>query len=188
MYYTVVVNQYNIYVAEGSERKYSVSRIVRHPNYNDVTLEHDIALMKVSSPIVLDEWAQTIRIPDVSEAPAEGDLATVTGWGVTRENGTSLPLYLHYVSVPIVTREKCNENYAEDGLPIYKGMLCAGQTVGGKDSCNGDSGGPLVCPSNLGNYLCGIVSWGVGCARPGKPGVYTEVAYYSQWIQTTIVT
>lgn len=40
----------------------------------------------------------------------------------------------------------------------------------------GDSGGPLICPVASGKYtLCGIISWGIGCARPEYYGVYTEV-------------
>lgn len=53
--------------------------------------------------------------------------------------------------------------------------------TGGRDSCLGDSGGPLFDPVN--RTLHGIVSWGYGCALPGLPGVYTEVATYGDWIR-----
>ena len=62
-------------------------------------------------------------------------------------------------------------------------MICAGLEEGGKDSCQGDSGGPLVS----GNVLAGIVSWGYGCAVAGYPGVYTEVAHFSNWINQNTV-
>ncbi|XP_022699689.1 trypsin-1-like [Varroa jacobsoni] len=71
---------------------------------------------------------------------------------------------------------------AADG-PIQGTMLCAGYPEGRRDSCQGDSGGPAVSKMNgsLSNIV-GVVSWGTGCARKGKPGVYTEVAYFIDWI------
>jgi secreted trypsin-like serine protease len=70
---------------------------------------------------------------------------------------------------------------------IYKEtMICAAVPTGGKDACFGDSGGPLF--SNVTGELTqvGIVSFGIGCARADKPGVYSRVSAAYDWIQDSI--
>lgn len=85
------------------------------------------------------------------------------------------------VSVPI--NERCKHQQDEDGQEI-----CAGDRNGGRDACQGDSGGPLFCKS-VSNaeewYLAGVVSHGEGCARADEPGVYTRIALYLAWIEST---
>ena len=62
-------------------------------------------------------------------------------------------------------------------------MFCAGDLLGKKDACKGDSGGPAVAQIHGRATLFGITSWGYGCGRRNKPGVYTKVREYVKWIQ-----
>ena len=75
----------------------------------------------------------------------------------------------------------CNAKEAYDDK-VKPGMMCAGRTEGGVDACQGDSGGPLVWRAPDGPLLVGVVSWGEGCARKLKYGVYTRVSAYNDWI------
>ena len=162
----------------------NVLRIVRHPKWDSTTNDNDLALLRTDSP--LD--ASTV-IPLID--PAEEDALTaptqegiVSGWGAIAESGTPSRNLL-YVDLPFVTRDSCNLPESYNGA-ITENMLCAGGEA--KDSCQGDSGGPLVVPfgpNGIGKppKLVGIVSFGEGCAREKKYGVYTRVRNYVDWIR-----
>lgn len=142
-----------------------------HENYGN--LDFDVAVLKLDSALPLTAGKiETIEL--ASNDPKEGEQCFVTGWGALKEGGGS-PKQLQGVKVPVVDRTKCNDAY---GSGITKRMICAGIDAGGKDSCQGDSGGPLT----INGKLAGIVSWGYGCARPGYPGVYANVAELASWI------
>ena len=121
---------------------------------------------------MLAHGLSVIRYPNQNECVPIGAVGQATGWGVTRSGDRTL----HYISVPIVSDEKCNSTYSGG---IYAGMLCAGSR--GKDACLGDAGGPFV----INKSVVGIISWGEGCAL--LPGVYTRVSYYSNWIATAML-
>ena len=91
---------------------------------------------------------------------------------------------LQKVQVPFVPTEQCQSNYASSGYEITDGMICAGEK--GKDSCQGDSGGPMISEGPEGKVLVGVVSWGIGCAREGYPGVYARVSNFADWIEETM--
>jgi secreted trypsin-like serine protease len=100
-------------------------------------------------------------------------METIVGWGVTEEGG-SQPDHLQEAQVPITTDSYCAGAYS-DFDP--KTMVCAGFPEGGVDTCQGDSGGPMFGRTSTGALrVVGTTSFGEGCARPGKPGVYGRVA------------
>lgn len=145
-----------------------------NPTFNLATTQRDFALIRL--PAAID--AQAIGLPTTADAAlwAPGTVATVTGWGALTESG-QFDSKLRQVEVPIVSAETCGSTvyYGSEFDPAS--MLCAGYPEGGRDSCSGDSGGPLVVPAGQDSWLqAGITSWGDGCARPNKPGVYSAVA------------
>jgi secreted trypsin-like serine protease len=108
----------------------------------------------------------------------------ITGWGATSEGGQSSRVLLK-ASVPYAPNDACNAPAVYNGA-IRQGMMCAGRPDGGVDSCQGDSGGPLVWRSPDGPVLVGVVSWGEGCARKLRYGVYARVADYRGWIESVV--
>ena len=89
--------------------------------------------------------------------------------------------FLQEVEVEILNSTACNTT-AYNGT-LDDSMICAGTMGGGFDACQGDSGGPLICEDAGVPKLEGIVSWGEGCAQPGKPGVYGAVNSVVDWIK-----
>jgi len=150
------------------------AQLTANPQYDDYTIDFDVAVARVSVPFAYGTGVQPIALS--STEPAAGALSVVSGWG-TLTPGGSLPSQLQAVEVDITSRAACNSAYAQYG-GITINMICAGVTGGGKDACQGDSGGPLV----VGNQLVGIVSWGLSCALADYPGVYSNVAPLKSWV------
>ncbi|CAI6341141.1 unnamed protein product [Periconia digitata] len=142
-----------------------------HPNYNANTYENDIAVIKLSTPIPESDTIKYAKLAASGSDPAAGTTLTVAGWGSTRSGG-SATTELRKVDVPVVARATCDSNYQPEGLSVTSDMFCAAPSGGGKDSCQGDSGGPIFDSSKT---LVGTVSWGIGCAQAGYPGVYARV-------------
>uniref|UniRef100_A0A8D0G928 Hepsin n=1 Tax=Sphenodon punctatus TaxID=8508 RepID=A0A8D0G928_SPHPU len=173
-----------------------VMSIVYHDGYfpfldpNSEENSNDIALMHLATPLVFNEYVQPVCLPALGQPLVDGKLCTVTGWGNTQYYGQQAEV-LQEASVPIISTSVCNspEYY---GNQIKPKMFCAGFATGGTDACQGDSGGPFVCEDSISRAqrwrLCGIVSWGTGCALANKPGVYTKVNDFQEWIYRAMKT
>jgi secreted trypsin-like serine protease len=157
-------------VTQSDGEKRTASRVIVHPNYL-ATMGYDISLIQLSQSSTMAP-TQVAGAGERSTWTA-GTLETIVGWGATEEGG-DLPDNLQEARVPITTDQYCSGAYS-DFDPAT--MVCAGFPEGGVDTCQGDSGGPMFGRNSAGALrVVGATSWGEGCARPGKPGVYARVA------------
>jgi secreted trypsin-like serine protease len=169
----------------GGGVRVNVSRVIVRSDYKPGNQDNDLALIELLSPLPL---GQNIAALPLLSAAAEdtalkkGAPLVVTGWGATVQGGSTVR-DLRYVEIPFVERTECNRPLAYDGA-VTDNMICAGAMAGGMDSCQGDSGGPLVSKSGAKSVLAGVVSWGEGCAKPNKVGVYTRVPKFEAWISS----
>jgi secreted trypsin-like serine protease len=170
-------------------KRVAVTGIQVHENYDDWTLDHDIALIELAAPVDVAPVALDFDAADIKNA-------TVIGWGLNEDG--EYPRYLLESSIDVVPNAECNTGIkviyskavkqavvdigSQYGIaataaetvgdelaksiadPLTERMLCAGVKAGGRDSCYGDSGGPLVGMVGGKATQLGIVSWGEGPA------------------------
>ncbi len=138
---------------------------------------HDVALLELERPATV----RPVKIGAPSDRPrwAPGRMLTIAGFGVTAESGDA-PAVMQEAEVPRVSDTQCAQAYS-DATPVLgnafdsESALCAGFAEGEVDTCEGDSGGPLLTRFYDGLRLVGATSYGEGCAREGKPGVYARL-------------
>ena len=163
-------------------RRVGTVELRRAPGWSRATFQNDVVLLRLRDPV----WApgQVLTAPG---APlAAGTDAITIGWGATSAGG-AYPTRLREVHVPVISDPACEQAYPDSPRFDRRSMVCARDTTdGGVDSCNGDSGGPLLVDAGSGPVQVGIVSWGIGCADPRYPGVYTRLATYRGWIDAQI--
>lgn len=156
-----------------------------HPAYRRATLSHDLAVLKLDS---VPQGVSSVEIANgsLTQYASIGDWLSVAGLGRTSEGGSS-PSRLQEVDVPLVSDMTCRQaggNYTTVGEVSF----CAGIPQGGIDSCQGDSGGPIVINRSGVITQLGVVSWGIGCARPGMYGVYSDIAAMRNFVDGVIGT
>ncbi|XP_064609786.1 transmembrane protease serine 9-like [Liolophura sinensis] len=178
-----VLGEFHLKETTGREIHRKIDMIVRHPDFvNGLNYPNDIALMRLDRPV--DVTGSSVRqacTPSIDMEFNPTDDCFIMGWGETREYTEQT--ILQELEVQVRTRTECRMRWGR--RRILNSHICVGNGENG--ACNGDSGGPLVCQRGGYYYLVGITSWGVsGCQTSGYPSVYSNVAYFSEWISDKI--
>ncbi|NXP56631.1 ACRO protein, partial [Heliornis fulica] len=160
-----------------------IRQVIFHEQYNNFTQKNDIALLQLDQPVECNNYVQLACMPDTWLRMSQLGTCYISSWGATMARSGGPTDVLQEAQVNLIDLHLCNSSRWYRGA-IHSHNLCAGYPQGGIDTCQGDSGGPLVCKDKQADYywLVGVTSWGSGCARAKKPGVYTSTKDFYEWI------
>ncbi|MBZ3869373.1 Serine protease 55 [Sciurus carolinensis] len=158
-----------------------VSSIVYHRAFKRESMDNDIALLMLTSPIKFSPLKVPVCMP-TEPMPSKWHKCWVAGWGqTTSADKESMKTDLLKVPMVIIDWKECSRTFTK----LTQNMLCAGFMNESYDACQGDSGGPLVCTTEASKkwYQVGIISWGRSCGQKNTPGIYTSLINYQRWIE-----
>uniref|UniRef100_A0A8V5H0U7 Acrosin n=1 Tax=Melopsittacus undulatus TaxID=13146 RepID=A0A8V5H0U7_MELUD len=167
--------------SQGTQKRW-IRQVIVHEYYYNVTSGFDIALMELDQPVQCGYHVQLACVPDATVRVSQLSECIVSGWGA-REARSECPTAPLEARVRLMDISLCNSSQWYQGA-LQRHNLCAGYPQGGIDTCQGDSGGPLMCRDKRSNFfwVVGVTSWGHGCARAKKPGIYTSTQHFHDWI------
>eukprot|EP00058_Branchiostoma_floridae_P002187 XP_002587675.1 hypothetical protein BRAFLDRAFT_92719 [Branchiostoma floridae] len=177
---------------DSTEITIKTKKVFIHPGYGVWYNIYDAALLKLKKRVRFNKYIRPVCVPSQnSPLPPPGTVCSITGWGATREGG-STKNRLQEADVPIVSDYDCSsvhdlsfDSFVEFCAGYFSSLYVVLKSA--HVTCpQGDSGGPLVCEKDGNYFLHGITSWGIGCALPEYPGVYARVAAFADWIRDTI--
>uniref|UniRef100_A0A3Q3IYW0 trypsin n=1 Tax=Monopterus albus TaxID=43700 RepID=A0A3Q3IYW0_MONAL len=182
----VVVGGLSLGTNESTEQTIKVEQAIVHEGYRETSsaVYNDIALLRLQGANgVCANETQFVKIACLPDAILpDGMECTISGWGATEQSSHGSN-HLLQANVLLINQQKCSEPSVY-GRFLDNTMICAGHLKGGVDSCQGDSGGPMTCKQNNTHILYGLVSWGDQCGKANKPGVYTRVIHFLQWVKS----
>ncbi|XP_061922140.1 hepatocyte growth factor activator isoform X2 [Entelurus aequoreus] len=184
----VVLGQHHFNVSGRDTRTFGVDKYIFPKQFSTFNpMLHDIVLIKLKKQdgrcVKRTQFIRPICLPDGNVSFPDGYCCTISGWGRLHEKADGYS-NLQEAGVRLIRHDVCRKPEVF-GNHVTANMICAGLN-GCVDACQGDSGGPLACTRNDVSFLYGIISWGEGCGNSKKPGVYTKVANYMDWINSVI--
>lgn len=175
-------------------RDVGVRATAARPGFSVGNSDGDAAVVTLAAPLydgspAIDGQSAIAPIAPITAAeaavaadPAGTAPVTVSGWGDTQAQPifgaapSTFPYELQVAQTHVFPRSSCRGIYAAAGVSLTSRTFCAGEPRGGVDACQGDSGGPLTVDVGGVPRLAGIVSLGIGCGQPARPGLYARVA------------
>lgn len=188
--YKVLVGAYNQTAGTNDPlaKMHEVAALFPHAEFGmAVRIKNDVSLIKLKTPIDMSSvYVNRVCLPE-SRVNTDDKVVDLSGWGDTfNGSGKHIPSLLKKTQLVAKTSAYCEGKW---GKFMFNGtqMVCAEAPE--TSPCVGDSGGPLVIRGEAGQMVqVGIVSFGEGtCAGP-RPGVYTRVDAFLDWIKTTMTT
>merc|ERR1712126_515860 len=182
--YTVRTGEWYLKRGDGTEKDHRVVEVHVHERYNKgKQFNNDIALMKLAAPVDFNgPYAGPACLPTEGKDYRGSQNCILSGWGLVKRWPQTLADRLQKVTGKIWgARDLLRQYYS---LPDH--VVGFGEP-GRWSACMGDSGGPLVCNNGSGAFdVIGVVSFGPGTCS-SKPGVFTEVSQYRDWLPRNLV-
>lgn len=158
---------------EASGLYVSSDDIIVHEDFNPISLDNDIAIIRLNESVTTDEYIGIVSLPEKTNTYSE-IFAQVTGWGATDSDTNEESEVLLYTNVTVLSNENCGDIL--DGIESFH--ICAIDVTRTSSVCKGDDGGPLIADG----VQIGMVSWVNSECDPKTPMVFTRISEYLDWI------
>ncbi|KAF2902131.1 hypothetical protein ILUMI_04064 [Ignelater luminosus] len=188
--YQIKAGMVNVEIEDGvsGTQQRRVNNVIVHPQYKVQTLEYDVAILILNSPLIFDENINAVCLPVPELGDRDDKICQVSGWGKDKFGASGkLQTILKKVDLPIVPNQICEKKIRDKLRRMYRlpsSLMCAGGEKG-KDTCEGDGGSALVCvlPDHMDTYYeLGFVVGGIGCGEENTPGLYANILQFKSWI------
>lgn len=162
---------------ESTRQRQTSTSYTIHPGWDRSTLTNDIAIIKLSTPLTLNKYVQTIKLASGSDTYA-GNQGTIIGWGITSDSQRAVTDILRYASNTILSNDQCKAAGSDYSAIIQPVHICL-SGEGKKSICQGDSGGPLT----TNGIQVGITSFSYQSCEASKPSVFVRLTQFTDWIK-----
>ncbi|CAH0730217.1 unnamed protein product, partial [Brenthis ino] len=171
-----------------------VTKIIVHPQFYNISLYYDVALLILNAPFDLQLPHMGIACLNRVLPPPKTQCYSM-GWGRKFNQTGEYAVILKKINLALVAPQDCQSRLRKSRLgpffTLHSSLTCAGGEKG-VDTCDKDGGSSLVCPigsdeNNVRYAVVGIVSYGIGCGVENRPGVYVNVPQIYSWVDEVMM-